>query len=1025
MLDEAQQRVVDHRSGPLLVLAGPGTGKTTTVVEHVVSRIERDGLPPESVLVLTFSRRAATELRERITLRLGRTLREPVARTVHSYAFGLLRREAALRGEPAARLLSGAEQDLLVRDLLRGDLEEFAGGGWPDRLLPALRTDGFARELRDLLQRAAERGVDPQRLRSLGRQHERADWVAAAGFAEQYAGVTALRHPPALDPAELVRAAVDLLASDPALLVRERAERAVVVVDEYQDSDPSQEALLVLLTGGGRDLVAVGDPDQSVYAFRGADLEGLRRFPERFRTAGGDPARVVTLGTSRRCGPVLLEATRRVAARLGGAGGHRVLAACPFPGAGAGELAVHVLRSAAQEAAFVAQHLRAAHLLDGVPWSRTAVLVRAAHPISVLRRALQSAGVPVAVRLEEIPLAEQAPVRALLDVLAVAAGRRTIDAGLATDLVCGPLGGADPLALRRLRQELRRHELSVGGGRSSAALLVEALEHPVELATLDTPAVAPAAHVADLIATAKAAAAAPGATAEGVLWAVWQRSGLAVRWSRTALRGGAEGAAADRDLDVVVALFEAAGRFVDRLPRAGPAGFLDQLVGQQVPADTLAARAPDGDAVTLLTAHAAKGLEWDVVVVAGVQEGVWPDLRPRGSLLGSEPLVDVVAGREDVPGARLSALLAEERRLFYVAATRARRRLLVTAVVSEEEEPSRFLDEIDPVPDGERSPTVVHRGLDLPALVAELRRAVCDPGSDPGTRRAAAVHLARLAEAGVTGAAPEHWYALPALSDDAPLRSADEPVRVSPSRVESYERCPLRWLVETSGGRPEDSTRQGVGSLVHELAELAVRGELDREGLLEHFEDRWSRVETVGGWWGRREHDQARAMVERLAAWLARPGARETVAVERDFSVQLGRAVVTGRVDRLERDRRGRLVVVDLKTGRTAPSAREVVRHPQLGTYQLAARAGAFGGEASTGGASLVQLGGDRRGGAAEQVQPPLDETDDPGWAADLLAAVADGMAGDAFEARTSGACRRCPARAACPAHDDGRQVLP
>ncbi|HEU4491480.1 MAG TPA: UvrD-helicase domain-containing protein, partial [Jiangellales bacterium] len=336
VLDEAQQRVVDHRGGPLLVLAGPGTGKTTTVVEHVVSRVERDALPPESVLVLTFSRRAATELRERITLRLARTVREPVARTVHSYAFGLLRREAVLRGEPVPRLLSGAEQDLLVRDLLRGDLEEFAGAGWPERLLPALRTDGFARELRDLLQRAAERGVDPQRLRSLGRRHDRADWVAAAGFSEQYAGVTALRHPPALDPAELVRAAVDLLAGDPAVLERERAERAVVVVDEYQDSDPSQEALLVLLAGGGRDLVAVGDPDQSIYAFRGADLEGVRRFPERFRTAGGEPAPVVTLGTSRRCGPVLLQATRRVAARLGGAGGHRSLVACPPPEAGTG-----------------------------------------------------------------------------------------------------------------------------------------------------------------------------------------------------------------------------------------------------------------------------------------------------------------------------------------------------------------------------------------------------------------------------------------------------------------------------------------------------------------------------------------------------------------------------------------------------------------------------------------------------------------------------------------------------------------
>ena len=116
-LDEAQRRVVDHRGGPLLVLAGPGTGKTTTVVEAVVARIDA-GADPEQVLVLTFGRRAAAELRTRITTRLGRATKEPLARTFHSYAFGVLRREAALRGEPSPRLLAGPEQDLVVRDLL-------------------------------------------------------------------------------------------------------------------------------------------------------------------------------------------------------------------------------------------------------------------------------------------------------------------------------------------------------------------------------------------------------------------------------------------------------------------------------------------------------------------------------------------------------------------------------------------------------------------------------------------------------------------------------------------------------------------------------------------------------------------------------------------------------------------------------------------------------------------------------------------------------------------------------------------
>ncbi|MCW2577316.1 MAG: UvrD/REP helicase, partial [Modestobacter sp.] len=167
-LDPTQQAVVDHAGGPLLVLAGPGTGKTTTIVEAVAARIER-GADPERMLVLTFSRKAAAELRTRITARVGRTIREPVARTFHSYAFGVLRRAAVLRGEPAPRLLTSAEQDAVVADLLRGDVEE-DGVRWPAELAAALGTDGFRDELRELLLRATERGVDSRRLAAWGRE---------------------------------------------------------------------------------------------------------------------------------------------------------------------------------------------------------------------------------------------------------------------------------------------------------------------------------------------------------------------------------------------------------------------------------------------------------------------------------------------------------------------------------------------------------------------------------------------------------------------------------------------------------------------------------------------------------------------------------------------------------------------------------------------------------------------------------------------------------------------------------------
>ncbi|MEH0935628.1 ATP-dependent helicase [Micromonospora psammae] len=1112
LADPLQAEVVAHTDGPMLVLGGPGTGKTSTLIEAVAARVA-EGVDPERVLVLTFGRRGATDLRHRIEARIAgaghRVVREPLVRTFPAYAFGLLRRAAAERGEPSPRLLTGPEQDLIIRELLEVVGEEPGDDpvGWPEDLRPALRTRAFAAQLRDLLMRAAERGVGPVELARLGERLGRADWPAAARFLREYVAVLALRDVSnrgsvAYDPAELVRAATGMLRDDPELLEAERRRFAHVYVDELADTDPAQQDLLAVIAGGGRSLVAFADPDSSTYAFRGADPSLVGAFPHRFRTASGAPAAQVVLTTSYRAGAGLLGATGRLARKLRGPATHRRLR--PLPDAPPGSVEVRTFRSGTSEAAWLAHALRSAHLLDGVPWSEMAVLVRSTSlHLPSLRRALHTAGVPTVVHGEDLPLHLQPAVAPLLLLLRCALEPERLDEESAVALLHSPLGGADPLAERRLRQGLRALALAGGDRRPSGELIVEALRDPAELAGIDRRWVEPARTVAELLATARDAAAAPGATAEDVLWAVWRASGLAERWSGAINRGRAatgehetaqrwRAEAADRDLDAVLVLFDAAARFTDRLPGARTEVFLDHVLGQDLPADTLAASADRGDAVRLLTAHAAKGLEWDLVAVAGVQEGVWPDLRLRGSLLGSERLVDVLAGRAEGAGVRASlvgqtsALLDEERRLFHVAVTRARRRLLVTAVASaavggddHEEQPSRFLHELgvteppatgaggpapDPTPSGppperpgddatptgpagDRSADVTpavddaepHRPGELPmgrppraltlsALVAELRTAVTDPAASHARRRAAAAELARLAAAGIPGAHPDDWWGLRPLSDDRPLVDEGDPVRVTPSAMESALRCSLRWLLERHGGSGPASAAQGVGNLVHAAAMLAEDASADRTALLEYVAARFDAIELAARWMVGPERTRAEAMVDKLLRWLA-GNPRRLLAIEHEFAVRLDdpqRPIeLTGRVDRLEVDADGRLVVIDLKTGKsTAVTEREVAEHPQLGAYQAAVEAGAFAeyGE-SSGGAALVQLGTGARD-AKEQAQAAAGEGPEAGWATALVRRTADTMAAATFAAVANSKCRVCPVRTSCPVSGQGRQVV-
>ncbi|HEY9482076.1 MAG TPA: UvrD-helicase domain-containing protein, partial [Micromonosporaceae bacterium] len=217
--DDVAAAVIAHDRGPLLVRGGPGTGKTSMLVASVAARVAA-GTDPSRIVVLTFGRRGAFALRGRVEAALarsdvdgrGQVTAEPIVRTFHGYAFGLLRRAATELGEPTPRLLSGPEQDLVIRELL----DDGDPAMWPPGLGQALRTRAFASQLRDLVLRAAERGIGPRELARIGDDHARPDWRSAARFLAEYDQVLALRDATGragigYDSAELGRAAADLL----------------------------------------------------------------------------------------------------------------------------------------------------------------------------------------------------------------------------------------------------------------------------------------------------------------------------------------------------------------------------------------------------------------------------------------------------------------------------------------------------------------------------------------------------------------------------------------------------------------------------------------------------------------------------------------------------------------------------------------------------------------------------------------------------------------------------------------------
>ncbi len=923
-LDASQREVVDLPDGvSAAVLGAPGTGKTTTIIELVAERVIDRGWSPDQVLVLTPMRTTATRLRDAISVRLGRATAGPLARSVASFAFEIATESARAAGAPAPRLVTGAEQDADIAGLLEGHIVDGRGPEWPADLGPEVRRTGrFRSELRELITRAAEFDIDPARLAQLGRDHDRPAWVAASAFLDEYLDVISAARERQLDQAELARFAVQ------ALVAGEPGERAaavrLVIVDDFQEATEATFAILRALASRGVAVIAVGDPDVAANGFRGGETDVLGRLSDVLRI---DDVRRLTLKHVHRHGPALRAVTSAVTDRIGAAAaGTQRAARAEIAGARADGIVRFDAKTPSREWSAIARELRERHLLHGVPWSQLAVIVRSRVQLEVVRRALAQSEVPVRVVTGGIALRDDAAARALLTLVDVGIGRLPLTAEVANDLLLGPFGGLDRLALRRLRLALRAEELAGGGDRGADELLVEGLGGPGRLVTIDHRV----ARTADRLAVTLQNLRESDGSIEELLWLAWDRSGLARAWYDQAMGSGLAAAEANRNLDGIVALFTTAKRFAERRPDEPPTVFLADVLDADVPEDVLAPRALT-EAVLVATPSATIGLEFDTVVVAGLQEGVWPNMRLRGSLLWPQELVRAVLGIDSASIDERRAIRDDELRLFALAVSRARSRLVLAAVANDDEAVSPFLTML-----GDRVESVDHSGrppLSLRGMVGRLRRILTDSTATAADRAAASSSLSELAAQQVPGASPDDWHGVAPISTEVPLFT-DQPVPIRPSSLETVEKSALDWFLE-SVARSDPGMAANVGTIMHSALELATSP--DPEGLWATVESRWSELLFESAWIEERQKRTMWRFTLALSEYLGDFAAsgKQAVAAEQRFVLNIGDAVVRGSIDRVELSGDGAVVIVDLKTG-TPARKQDVPAHPQLAVYQLA-----------------------------------------------------------------------------------------
>ncbi len=847
--DPRQHEVLEHRSGPLLVHGGFGTGKTAVLRERFL-RLLSDGADPDRVALVVGSRRARDETRRILLRRLPASIASLRVSTVHGLAYQIVSaRYHELRYESPPAILAAAEQFAKVRELLAGED--------PDRW-PAyggmLGLHGFADEIRQFVLRAQEALVTPDDIDAAAEARGLGGWHELSDFLRRYLQV--LDAEGAVDFAGLVeQAAVAAEIGEPPM--------DHVLVDDYQDTTFGAERLIASLRP--TTLVVAGNADGHVFSFQGTTPVPLLRFAERFAGAGR-----VELETNHRSRAVELEAWT----------------------------ATHT----SEEHAGIARELRRLHVRDAVAWRDLAVVVRRqSRHLQGLLRALDDARIPR--HLPEGGLALAAEPATVPFSLALRWVARPLERdALAEPVLTSELGGLSPAAARSLLRETR------ADGRSPS----EALERTDGLAEMDRSRLA-------ALAEALRRAEKSSASVIEAFRALWEGLPYSARLVTAAEIEGE----ARRDLDAVVAFaraVERSGASID----PSVAAFVDLLEGGEGGPGVAGTGDADADAVQVLTAHGATGMEFDTVVVAGAVEGDFP------SVIRPEPMFDLAALEgTSARSERMRRRLADERRLFASVLGRARRRVVLTASDSHGGE------------EGARSRFVVERGVPWsptppdpanPVSVAEAsarwRRTLADAAAAAPERLAAIDGLLALGER-----PGRWWFQRDWTSTGQPLHEA---LRLSFSRLEKLENCELQFVLgEELGLSRRGGYHAWVGKLVHELIERCEKGEVERslDALVASLEAEWQDAPFPS--------KAVSAAFKRLAVEKMLPNWFETFGelpaveggTEVGFEFAFEGATISGKIDRIGPHDNG-FRITDFKTGNPdrAPKAAESL---QLGIYYL------------------------------------------------------------------------------------------